>query len=239
MTARERLATGGPDHRQVRAVAEVLAFGGAYILISTAAAGSVDAASLFPATWSSAERSTGGAFLTGASVQVSLVLLGAYLIRLADLRRAIGAAFAPSTRKAWTIALIATAIHIGTGILVFLPEPHRLWEASSVNLVLSIVPGADGWSQEILFRGYVLYRLARAGVPAIAQILLSGSLFAAIHLGYAGDNAFDILSPLVGTLILGCFYAWAVQSGRGSLKPVVCCHIAIIVVLQPWLALAR
>jgi hypothetical protein len=39
--------------------------------------------------------------------------------------------------------------------------------------------------------------------------------------------------------MLGCFYAWAVQSGRGSLRPVVCCHVLIIVALQPWLALAR
>ena len=39
--------------------------------------------------------------------------------------------------------------------------------------------------------------------------------------------------------MLGCFYAWAVQVGRQSLKPAIACHILIIVVLQPWLALAR
>ena len=108
-----------------------------------------------------------------------------------------------------------------------------------MNLVLSLVPAADGWSQEVVFRGYVPFRLARAGVPALVQILLSGSLFAAIHLGYAGDSAWEFLSPLVGTFMLGCFYAWAVRSGGGSLKPVIVCHMLIIVVLQPWLALAR
>jgi membrane protease YdiL (CAAX protease family) len=107
-------------------------------------------------------------------------------------------------------------------------------EASALNLVLSAVPAADGWSQEVLFRGYVLLRLARADVPAAAQILLSGLLFAAIHFGYAAENAW----PLVGTFMLGCFYAWAVRSGGGSLKPVIVCHMLIIVVLQPWLALA-
>ena len=227
------------EQREAHAAAELVAVAGVYILISTAAAGAVDVASLFPANWSSAERATGSGFLTGALVQVALVLLGAYLLGIKDLHRAIAASFAPSTRKAWTIAAIATVIHIGTGILVFLPQPERVWELSELNLILSAVPAADGWSQEVLFRGYVLLQLARAGIPPIVQILVSGGLFAAIHFGYAGETAWAILTPLVGTFMLGCFYAWAVQSGRGSLKPVICCHMLIIVILQPWLALAR
>jgi hypothetical protein len=47
------------------------------------------------------------------------------------------------------------------------------------------------------------------------------------------------MAPLIGTFMLGCFYAWAVRSGGGSLKPVIVCHMLIIIVLQPWLALAR
>ncbi len=227
------------EHPQARAVAEVVAVAALYILISTAAVGLGDAASMFPAGWTAAERSTGGGFLVGALVQVALVLLGAYGLGRKDLRDAIAAGVAASTRHAWIVAGIATAIHVGTALLLFLPEPARVWEPSALNLTLSIVPAADGWSQEVLFRGYVLFRLARAGVPGPAQILLSGSLFAAIHFGYAGATAWEIAAPLVGTFTLGCFYAWAVQLGRGSLKPVICCHVLIIVALQPWLALAR
>lgn len=226
-------------HPQVYAAAEVVSVAAIYILISTSAVSTVDVIFLFPGNWSSMERATGGGFLTGALVQVALVLVGAYLLGLKELKNAIAASLAASTRKAWAIAAIATAIHIGTAILVFLPQPERVWELSGLNLILSTVPAADGWSQEVLFRGYVLSRLARAGVPAIAQIILSGSLFAAIHFGYAGQTAWDILSPLVGTFMLGCFYAWAVQSGRGSLTPVICFHMLIIVILQPWLALAH
>jgi hypothetical protein len=227
------------ERQQVYAAAEVVSVAGVYILISTTAVGAADVSSLFPESWSSAERSTGSGFLTGALVQVLLVLLGAYLLGLKDLRRAIAASFAASTRKAWIIAAIATAIHIGTGLLLFLPQPERVWELSELNLILSAVPAADGWSQEVLFRGYVLFRLVRAGVPSGVQILVSGGLFAAIHLGYAGETAWAILTPLVGTFMLGCFYAWAVRSGGESLKPVICCHMLIIVILQPWLALAR
>lgn len=224
---------------QARAAAEVIALAAAYILISTSTVAAVDAASLFPAAWSPAERATGSGFLVGASVQVALVLLAAWLLGSADMRRAIAASFAPSTAKAWSVAAIATAIHIGTALLLFLPEPARVLEPSGLNLALSAIPAADGWSQEVLFRGYVLFRLARADVPATPQILLSGTLFAAIHFGYAGETAWEIVSPLVGTFMLGCFYAWAVRIGRFSLKPVICCHMLIIVVLQPWLALAR
>ena len=225
--------------RPLSAVAECVAVAAAYIAISIAAVGTIDLSSVFPDAWTPDERSTGNGFLVGALVQLSLVLLGAFALGLIDLRQAIGRVSSPSTDKAWTIAGIATAIHIGTGMALFLPQPERVWEASSLNLILSAACAPDGWSQEVFFRGYELARLARGGVPALAAILISGGLFAAIHIGYAGEGFWGTLTPLVGTFMLGSFFAWAVHSGRGSLKPVVVCHILIVVILQPWLALAR
>jgi hypothetical protein len=229
----------GPDERRVHALVEVVLVAASFILISTASVRTFDLSGMFPADWLTAERATGSSFLIGAAIQVALVLVGAYLLRITDLRQAIAAGVAPATHKAWTIAVIATAIHIGTGILLFMPEPQRVWEASKLKLILSVVPAADGWSQEVLFRGYVLFRLARAGVPAIAQLVLSGALFAAIHFGYAGETAWEFIAPIAGTFVLGTFYALSVQSGGGSLKPVILCHVLIILALQPWLALAR
>jgi hypothetical protein len=220
------------------AVAETISVAAAYIAISLTAVGAFDLSFAFPEAWTPAERTVGSGFLVGAIVQVAIVLLGAHLLSLVDLRRAITETFSRSTRKAWAIAVLATAIHIGTALLIFLPQPERVWEASSINLILSVVPAADGWTQEVVFRGYVLFRLARGGVPGLAQILISGGLFAAIHIGYVGEGTWAALSPLVGTFMLGCFYAWSVQSGRGSLMPVIFCHMLIIIVVQPWLALA-
>lgn len=228
----------GGKHRPLLAVVETGAVAAAYIGISIAAVEASDLSFVFPEVWTPAQKAVGSGFLIGAFVQASLVLIGAHLLGLVDLCKAISETFSRSTRKAWTIAVLATAIHIGTAVLVYLPQPERVWEASSLNLILSAVPAADGWSQEVLFRGYVLFRLARGGVPGLVQVLISGGLFAAIHIGYAGEGTWAMLSPLVGTFILGCFYAWSVQSGRGSLMPVVFCHMLIIVIVQPWLALA-
>lgn len=225
--------------QRLGAITETVAVAAAYITISLAAVATFNLSFVFPASWDAAERAVASGFLIGAAVQLLLILLGAYVLRLADLRLSLSKTFAGATPKAWTIAVIATAIHIGTAVVVFLPQPERVWEASSVNLILSVIPAADGWSQEMLFRGYVLFRLARSGVAALPQILISGILFAAIHIGYVGEDRWEMLSPLAGTFMLGCFYAWSVQSGRGSLLPVVVCHMLVIVAVQPWLALAR
>jgi hypothetical protein len=224
--------------RLIEAVAKTVAVAAAYITISLVAVSAIDVSFLFPEAWLPAERKVGSGFLVGAVTQVSVVLLGAYLLGIGDLREAIRHTFSPATRKAWIIAILATVIHIGTAVLVFLPQPARVWEASSMNLILSTVPAADGWTQEVLFRGYVLLRLSRGGVPPLAQVVASGGLFAAIHVGYAGEGTWATLAPLGGTFMLGCIYAWSVQIGRGSLRPVVVCHVLIIAIAQPWLALA-
>lgn len=203
-------------NRQMQAALEVLAVAAAYIVISTGAVKAIDFSSLFPVSWSVDERATGSGFAVGALVQFTLVLAGAYFLGIGDLRKATAACLAQSTRKAWTIAAIATAIHISTALLLFVPQPDRVLEPSGLNLILSTVPAADGWSQEVLFRGYVLLRLARAGVPGITQVLLSGGLFAAIHLGYTGQTLLAFVAPLIGTFMLGCFYAWRCRVGAAA-----------------------
>ncbi len=120
-----------------------------------------------------------------------------------------------------------------------LPEPQRVLEIFSLNLLLSAISGVDGWSQEIIFRGYVLFRLDRAHLPVIVQILLSGALFSAIHIGYIREGLGGAIAPMAGTFILGSFLAWSFHAGNRSMRPIVVAHVLIIVVLQPWLALVH
>ncbi|MBA2271930.1 MAG: hypothetical protein H0W20_15240 [Chthoniobacterales bacterium] len=97
-----------------------------------AAVGAFNLSFVFPGIWTPAQRTVGSGFLIGAFVQVTLVLLGAYLLGLVDVRRAISGTFSPSTDKAWTIPVIATAIHIGTGLRASLPQPERVGCDSSL-----------------------------------------------------------------------------------------------------------
>lgn len=221
------------------AIGEVLLVTGAYIAISLGFVSAVDFAGIMPELLVERERIVGGVFLAGAAIQLALVLAAAYLLRLEAMAAAIRNAFKPATRSAWSIALIASAIHVATGAFAVLGEPAILFEPSWRNAILSVAPAPDGWTQEIVFRGYVILRLARAGIAPAVQVLLSGALFAGIHIGYAGEGVWQFLFPLIGTFALGSFFAWAVQKGDGSLKPVILCHVAIIVLLQPWLSLAR
>ena len=100
------------------------------------------------------------------------------------------------------------------------------------------LPLADGWTQEVMFRGYVVLRLARAEVSAAVQIAISALAFAGIHVGYMTSEGLGVMWPLVGTATLGGILAWSVVRGGGSILPATVAHLIILVVVQPWLALA-
>ena len=67
---------------------------------------------------------------------------------------------------------------------------------------------------------------------------LAGAAFAAIHVGYIGSDGLGVVWPLVGTATLGAVLALSVIRGKGSLLPAVTAHALIILIVQPWLALA-
>lgn len=218
------------------AVIEVAALGAAFIVLAHLAAASVNLEAIMPSFLNGAEREVGATFIAGAATQIALVLV--FSLLFSDLRRAIGNSLKYGTIPAWGVALIAVSIHAATIAFFFLDEPGRIFEQSNRNLLLSIAPAFDGWSQEVFFRGYVIYRLARGGLPVAAKIALSALLFAAIHVGYIGADFFSFFWPMIGTTVLGAFFAWSVLLARGALLPVVLCHAALIAIIQPWLALA-
>jgi hypothetical protein len=207
-----------------------------YIGFAHFSVSSFDLSSAFPDTLGEKESRVGAVFLVGALAQ--LLFIGVAALFIPTMREAIRATFRSAPRQAWLIALAAAAIQCATLILFFLPDPLNVVEFSGRHALLFPLPLADGWSQEVMFRGYVIFRLAGAGVAVPAQIALSALAFASIHLGYIGSDGFGVFWPLIGTATLGGILAWSVVEGRGSILPAVVAHVAILAVVQPWLGMA-
>lgn len=220
----------------MKAVIEVGIMCVIYIVFAHFAAANISLEKAMPAFLAGTERQIGATFMVGAIAQIIFILICSLI--LIDLKRAISHSLKFGNATAWGVALISIFIHSATVIFFFLNEPGQVLEPSSRNLFLSIVPAFDGWSQEVFFRGYVIFRLMRGGVAIPIVFAVSALSFAAIHIGYIGQDFFSAFWPMVGTAILGAFLTWPVLLARGALLPVIVCHAALIAIVQPWLALA-
>jgi hypothetical protein len=223
-------------HSPARAIAEVALVTAAYIAFAHLGLATVDLSSALPAFLSDREAQVGAGFLVGALAQLLFVAVAATIIP--TMRDAIRATFRRAPKPAWVIALVAAAVQCITIIVFFLPDPTHVVELSSRHALLLPLPLADGWSQEVMFRGYILFRLSKANVAIPFQIALSALAFSSIHFGYIGSAGLGVLWPLVGTATLGGILAWSVAEGRGSILPAVVAHVVILIVVQPWLAMA-
>ena len=225
-----------PSDDPGRAIAEVALVTACYIGFAHLVVAKVDLSSALPALLSAAEARVGAVFLAGAIAQLLFIAAAAALVP--TMRTAIGATFRKAPKASWIIALVAAAIQCITVIAFFLPQPMNVVETSARHAILFPLPLADGWSQEVMFRGYILFRLARANVAVPLQIALSALAFSSIHWGYIGSEGLGFVWPLLGTATLGGILAWSVVEGRGSILPAVVSHLVILVVVQPWLAMA-
>ena len=231
------MSASAPPVRTTWLVAEVALVTAVYIAVSRFAIASVDAAPALPDYLSAREAAVGGVFLVGAIAQL-LFVIAAAAASMPGFREAIRNSWRAAPGEAWFIALAAGAIQCATIALFFIPEPTQIFEMSARNGLLSALAIIDGWSQEVVFRGYMLLRLAKAGLPVWLQIAASGAAFAAIHVGYIGSHGLGVVWPLLGTATLGAVLALSVVRGKGSLLPAVTAHTLIILIVQPWLALA-
>lgn len=208
----------------------------AYIALTRASISAIQLDWVLPRLLSPEEARIGGVFLVGALAQLIFVLVAAALAP--SFRAAMHKTVQVAPRRAWIIALSAAAIQCVTIAAFFVPDSSRMVELSARKLVLSLAPISDGWTQEVVFRGFILMRLAKAAVPVPLQIGVSALAFASIHVGYIGSDGLGIFWPLFGTAVLGAVFAWSVVAARGSILPATVAHVTIIVVVQPWLAMA-
>ncbi|WP_190811438.1 CPBP family intramembrane glutamic endopeptidase [Flagellimonas sp. S3867] len=223
---------------------ETILVGAVYITLSNIAV----AKDIFGATkwfngFSEIESNVAGGFTTGAITQIILVIVLVSIPYFTDVRKSISTLFQPATTRGWRIALIILFIEVIVLYLGWIKEFDKLFDTSIFGISMSIIPSFDGITQEIIFRGYIILRLARSGVSQTGQIIVSGLLFASIHISYAAAPGQDLITmitasliPMAGTFGLGAAWAFAFQQSEYKLMPVVVSHILVIALVQPWLA---
>lgn len=237
-----------PSQRRARflAIAEVISVGLLYVVLArTAVAHDLfGAACRFPG-FSDVEAAVAGGFATGAVVQLLLVAGLVALPGFKPVRRAIATQLEPAARPGWIIAVSVMVVDVVVLYAGWIGEFGKLFDTSPFGLSMSLVPAIDGVTQEIVFRGYVILRLASAGVGRFWQIVLSGLLFGAIH--FSCGQGFDpgslsgllaALVPFAGTFGLGAAWALAFQASGYRRLPVVVSHVLVVLLVQPWLAMA-
>ena len=225
----------------MQAVLEVLAVAAGFILLGNLGlffiAGSAPLRDLFQGT----EGGITGGFLIAALVQ--LTLLGAlYALGQKDVKAAISSLKAKVPAAGWQIALTVAALNIVFIVGGWLEEPARVVEFSKLALMGSLIPAVGGATQIVIFQGFILLRLKRAGMEGWLPFVISGLAFSLIHIGYASPpfepGIGAVLAPLLGTFGLGLAWAWTFQKSNYRLAPVLISQGLVILVLQPWLALS-
>lgn len=224
----------------MRAVLEVLVVAGGFILITQLVLGTALTREALQDIFEGSEATILAGFFLGAVVQLIFVVI-LHAAGQEDVKAALASFKAKAPSIGWQIALTLAAVEIIFIVGGWLEEPARVVEFSKFALLGSLLPAVGGATQIVIFQGFILLRLRRAGMEGWLPIVISGLAFSLLHTGYASPFEAEIgaaLAALVGTFGLGLAWAWAFKMSNYKLAPVLVSHVLVILVLQPWLALS-
>ena len=116
--------------------------------------------------------------------------------------------------RGWLIGVAAVALLISilwaAGVWHFDGLDTHGISAVVYGFVWVVVFSMTGVSEELTFRGYILFKLGRA-IPFWIAALFASILFAAVHLSNGGENWFGIFSLFLTGLVF-CFIVWRTGS---------------------------
>lgn len=222
---RKRSATG----RLVGALALLLAIIGAFSYGAFVVAA--------PLGWLRLPETRLAVFLSGAIVGelVAFVALALLVRRRGISLRALGLGKRTNWRGV-ALALVVAGVYcaitalnpaIGPDLLRFIP----------LKLLAIVAALVAGLVEETIFRGYLMTSLAAQGRGPVAQIVVSGAVFALAHF-YAFTSPLALLVTFAMTFALGVGLAAAYLLGGRSLTPAIVGHTLVDLIIEPWLLLA-
>ena len=151
----------------------------------------------------------------------------------------------PGNTASWAAALavaiayIAYAMNGLSFVRTYAFVPRRWREAPGLKLFAVPMALVTGLFEEIFFRRFVMDYAMQHGAGATMQIGYSALSFGIVHgiWGLLGGARAGI-GAMISTGILGGLLAGVYLLGERSLLPCAASHIAINLVLEPWLLLA-
>ena len=147
-----------------------------------------------------------------------------------------------SPLRGWVLATLMTALYVWIVFESALSHQAGMNEVSLFHVGNSLAAGLSaGIVEEIFFRGFVMNQLRWSGFSVTAQVIASGVLFGAAHVGWgvlAGKPQWNVaIGAMVTTSILGLLYALIYIASRRSLMPVLIGHVLMDVLIEPWLVM--
>ncbi len=135
----------------------------------------------------------------------------------------------------WAIGVVSLAVlavvQVSFGWAVVSPEAARGFGLLQVALVGALAATAVGWSEEVLFRGWLLRELEQGWSPAVA-LGATSAIFAIAHFIKPLDAILALLPQLIGLLLLGLVLGWArripVEAGKTGLGHPVGLHAGLV-----------
>lgn len=107
-------------------------------------------------------------------------------------------------------------VQVGLGWALFDPSSFASGQLIPIVLTGALAALAVGWSEELLFRGWLLRELEQGCAPGLA-LVINSLIFALAHFIKPLDVMIAMLPQFLGLLILGMILVWA---RRIALRPV-------------------
>lgn len=149
----------------------------------------------------------------------------------------------PGTPAAWALAALVTVLYVaftaaGSAVLrTHLLRPSR-WRPYAA-MVAAVVPMAliSGFFEEAFFRKTLMDIAQHRGAAIGMQIAVSALAFGAVHAvwGAMGGSLRGALGAMLTTAALGAALAAVYVAGGRSIAPCIAAHIAINLLIEPWL----
>lgn len=127
----------------------------------------------------------------------------------------------------WAIGLAVLTISSNLRLLQRFGIPaHSVFLPTGFHLYAAVVIGVTaGFSEEIIFRGYMMTEFARMGYGKVLQVIAPGLFFGLMHMSTIKTvGVAQGLSMMISIAILGMLWGIAYLLGRRSLMPTIVAH---------------